>query len=165
MFQANSSFDQNHCLRDYNQFSVYYNLQLRAAIVKLQLENPSVTVVYVNLYLAFERFFSRARYSGLLRIINIFVSVLSLIFICVVLLPCIHLCVIGFDPNSLLKACCGSGGNYNFGFATFCGIPEVPVCSNPNQYICWDGFHLTQQAAMYMADYLISNLPPVLHCR
>ncbi|KAL8135823.1 acetylajmalan esterase-like [Apium graveolens] len=129
-FPANSSFDQNHCLKEYNEFSVYYNLQLRIGIVKLQLENPSVTIVYGNLYLAFERLFSRA----------------------------------GFDPNSLLKACCGSGGKYNFGLGTFCGSPGVAACTNPNEYISWDGLHLTQQAYMYMAHYLIATLPSLLRC-
>ncbi|KAL1824395.1 hypothetical protein ACET3Z_011173 [Daucus carota] len=98
-FRANSSFDLNHCLRDYNQFSVYYNLQLRVAIVKLQLENPSVAIVYGDLYFAFQRLFS----------------------------PTIHP---GFDPDSLLKACCGTGGDYNFGFTMFCGNAGVPVSKN-----------------------------------
>ena len=71
-FRANSSFDLNHCLRDYNQFSVYYNLQLKVAIVKLQLENPSVAIVYGDLYFAFQRLFSPAIYPGFFHSLYIY---------------------------------------------------------------------------------------------
>nr|DAD30689.1 TPA_asm: hypothetical protein HUJ06_009540 [Nelumbo nucifera] len=49
------------------------------------------------------------------------------------------------------KTCCGSGGDpYNFvPFAT-CGSPAASTaCSNPAQFINWDGVHLTE--AMYKA--------------
>ncbi|XP_074379868.1 acetylajmalan esterase-like [Apium graveolens] len=132
-FQANNTFDQNHCLKDYNEFSVYHNKQLIKAIELLKKENPGVTIVYGNLYNAFQWLFSRAAY-------------------------------LGFDRNSLQKACCGSGGEYNFSFKKICGLPGVAVCSNPNQRISWDGIHLTQQANKYMAAWLISNMSPMLQC-
>lgn len=132
-FQTNNTFDQNHCLKDYNQFSMYHNRHLRKAIEILKKENPGVTIVYGNLYNALQWLFSRATY-------------------------------LGFDPNSLQKACCGSGGEYNFSFTRFCGSPGAAVCSNPNQRISWDGVHLTQQANKYMAAWLISNMSKMLQC-
>lgn len=49
-----------------------------------------------------------------------------------------------------LKACCGSGGGpYNYDFFSACGSPSSSPCSNPSQYINWDGVHLTE--AMYKA--------------
>ncbi|KAL3642147.1 hypothetical protein CASFOL_012962 [Castilleja foliolosa] len=45
-----------------------------------------------------------------------------------------------------LKACCGIGGKYNYDSQRFCGDSGVPVCSNPNEYIYWDGIHYTQEA-------------------
>ncbi|KAL1803749.1 hypothetical protein ACET3Z_032396 [Daucus carota] len=133
MFQGNSTFDENHCLREYNEFSIYHNRQLRGAIEKLKKENPGVTIVYGNLYHALQRVFSRATY-------------------------------LGFDGNSLQKACCGSGGDYNFSFTRFCGFPGAAVCSNPNKRISWDGVHLTQQANRYLATWLISNMAQMLKC-
>ena len=65
MFQGNSTFDENHCLREYNEFSIYHNRQLRGAIEKLKKENPGVTIVYGNLYHALQRVFSRATYLGM----------------------------------------------------------------------------------------------------
>ncbi|KAA8540724.1 hypothetical protein F0562_024357 [Nyssa sinensis] len=52
--------------------------------------------------------------------------------------------------QELFKACCGSGGGpYNFDFFAACGSPTSSSCSNPSQYINWDGVHLTE--AMYKA--------------
>ncbi|CAA6674616.1 unnamed protein product [Spirodela intermedia] len=52
----------------------------------------------------------------------------------------------GFEKNSLLKACCGSGGDYNFDLKNKCGNPGVQVCADPSRFISWDGIHLTQEA-------------------
>ncbi|MGJ2483471.1 SGNH/GDSL hydrolase family protein, partial [Salmonella enterica subsp. enterica serovar Paratyphi A] len=58
---------------------------------------------------------------------------------------------LGFDTSTKQKACCGSGGDYNFNLTRQCGAdPDVPVCQNPNQLISWDGIHLTQEAYKHM---------------
>ncbi|KAK3043324.1 hypothetical protein RJ639_002567 [Escallonia herrerae] len=52
--------------------------------------------------------------------------------------------------KELFKVCCGSGGGkYNFDFSGTCGSPSSNACSNPSEYINWDGVHLTE--AMYKA--------------
>ncbi|WOH04605.1 hypothetical protein DCAR_0624016 [Daucus carota subsp. sativus] len=72
---------------------------------------------------------------------------------------------LGFDQKSLLKACCGEGGDYNVGgYEKFCGLPGVPVCRNPNEHLSWDGIHPTQQANMYVTTWLITNMLPILDC-
>ncbi|KAM7478632.1 hypothetical protein LguiA_026845 [Lonicera macranthoides] len=38
----------------------------------------------------------------------------------------------GFDMDSIQKCCCGTGGDYNYDVAKFCGAPEVPVCADPS---------------------------------
>ena len=71
---------------------------------------------------------------------------------------------IGFDIESLQKACCGAGGDYGFTLMKGCGDPDVPVCPNPDKRIIWDGVHLTQQAYKYISDWLIRDIYPNLHC-
>ncbi|MQL84307.1 hypothetical protein Taro_016805 [Colocasia esculenta] len=62
----------------------------------------------------------------------------------------------GFDKSSLLKACCGTGSDYNFNMNRMCGSLGVPVCSDPTKFISWDGIHLTQEAYKNMANQLLN---------
>ncbi|KAM7479280.1 hypothetical protein LguiA_027493 [Lonicera macranthoides] len=59
---------------------------------------------------------------------------------------------LGFDSKLRQKACCGTGGNYNFNMTRMCGAPQVPACTNPAQHLSWDGVHLTQRAYKMMAN-------------
>ncbi|KAK6121726.1 hypothetical protein DH2020_044536 [Rehmannia glutinosa] len=72
--------------------------------------------------------------------------------------------VIGPDGNSALKSCCGIGGKYNYNSKIFCGDKGVPVCSNPNDYIFWDGIHFTQQTQWEMEDMLVRPALETLSC-
>ncbi|KAI5679795.1 hypothetical protein M9H77_01022 [Catharanthus roseus] len=67
----------------------------------------------------------------------------------------------GFEMQ---KACCGTGGDYNFNATRLCGFPGVPVCSNPERYISWDGIHLTQNAYKIMSNWLIKRFVHQLGC-
>ncbi|KAA8536780.1 hypothetical protein F0562_029258 [Nyssa sinensis] len=71
---------------------------------------------------------------------------------------------LGFDVASLQKACCGIGGEYNFNLTRMCGAPDVPVCLDPRRHISWDGVHLTQEAYKIMAEILLRDIFPQLHC-
>lgn len=64
----------------------------------------------------------------------------------------------GFGKESLLKACCGAGGEYNFNLLHMCGMDGASVCSNPNQYLSWDGIHQTEKSYSYMAAWLLKSL-------
>ncbi|KAF2317106.1 hypothetical protein GH714_011807 [Hevea brasiliensis] len=72
--------------------------------------------------------------------------------------------LLGFDPKSLQKACCGSGGDYDFSLATMCGAPNVPVCPKPGERISWDGVHSTEKAYFFMAGWLIRDIFQKLQC-
>ncbi|XP_022998969.1 acetylajmalan esterase-like [Cucurbita maxima] len=72
--------------------------------------------------------------------------------------------ILGFDKTSLQKSCCGIGGEYNFDLMKTCGVSGVSVCSNPDDRVSWDGVHLTQKAYKFMADWLIHDILPQLHC-
>ncbi|KAF9608497.1 hypothetical protein IFM89_009863 [Coptis chinensis] len=64
---------------------------------------------------------------------------------------------LGFETKSILKVCCGTGGDYNFSLMSTCGMEGVSACSDPDQYINWDGVHLTEKAYQSMADWLIKS--------
>jgi phospholipase/lecithinase/hemolysin len=70
----------------------------------------------------------------------------------------------GFDVESIHKPCCGTGGDYNFDFATFCGDYEVPVCADPSRFISWDGVHFTQNAYKFLANRIMEDILPQLKC-
>ncbi|XVF78861.1 hypothetical protein PTKIN_Ptkin14bG0171500 [Pterospermum kingtungense] len=72
--------------------------------------------------------------------------------------------ILGFDNNSLQKACCGIGGDYNYSLMKMCGASRIPVCSNPAKFVSWDGIHPTQQAYKFMARWLIHDIYPKLQC-
>ncbi|XP_050377858.1 GDSL esterase/lipase At3g48460 [Argentina anserina] len=61
----------------------------------------------------------------------------------------------GFKES--FKACCGSGDPYNFNVFTVCGTPSASACSNPSQYINWDGVHLTEAMYKVMTDMFVSG--------
>ncbi|XP_027160234.1 acetylajmalan esterase-like [Coffea eugenioides] len=70
---------------------------------------------------------------------------------------------LGFDENSLQKACCGTEP-YDCSSGKFCGTPGVKACPRPDKYISWDGVHSTQQAYKYMTAYLLDSIIPQLKC-
>jgi lysophospholipase L1-like esterase len=61
----------------------------------------------------------------------------------------------GFEEGSLLKACCGAGGEYNFKMDLMCGGLGSSTCADPARHVSWDGIHLTQQAYRAMALSLL----------
>lgn len=63
------------------------------------------------------------------------------------------------------KACCGYGGGaYNFNPQVYCGVSKVingaevtgTACSDPQNYVSWDGVHATEFANKLIA-YAILN--------
>ncbi|KAL3512425.1 hypothetical protein ACH5RR_025142 [Cinchona calisaya] len=71
---------------------------------------------------------------------------------------------LGFDQKSLLKACCGSGGKYNYNEKKICASNGVKACPNPAKFIHWDGVHLTQETYRYISEYLIRNVLSKIEC-
>ncbi|CAM6101443.1 unnamed protein product [Calypogeia fissa] len=78
----------------------------------------------------------------------------------------------GFAADTMLEACCGVGGNYNYNPVVVCGTTgsfnnvtvSVGSCSNPNGYINWDGVHFTDAFNGVIAKLLLSGQfldPPI----
>ncbi|OIT35528.1 PREDICTED: acetylajmalan esterase-like [Nicotiana attenuata] len=64
----------------------------------------------------------------------------------------------GFNQSTLLSACCGTGGQYNFNFRAVCGSAGVGVCSDPARYVHWDGIHLTDETHRRMTNIVVSDM-------
>ncbi|XP_031114780.1 acetylajmalan esterase-like [Ipomoea triloba] len=71
---------------------------------------------------------------------------------------------LGFDKKEFNKACCGTGGEYNFDINRMCGTDGVPVCSNPKKFISWDEAHITEHGHQIMSDWVINDILPKLEC-
>ncbi|KAI3764183.1 hypothetical protein L2E82_14186 [Cichorium intybus] len=50
--------------------------------------------------------------------------------------------------NGALRACCGSGGPYNYNLSAECGMRSATesLCDDPDTYANWDGIHFTEAA-------------------
>ncbi|XP_019162133.1 PREDICTED: GDSL esterase/lipase At5g45910-like [Ipomoea nil] len=59
-----SAYDQNGCLKVYNDFSKYHNSQLRFALGKLRKEYPHAKIIYADYYAAAKRFFHSPKHYG-----------------------------------------------------------------------------------------------------
>ncbi|KAK8671895.1 hypothetical protein V6N13_038478 [Hibiscus sabdariffa] len=58
-----------------------------------------------------------------------------------------------------LKACCGTGGLYNFNPSMRCGYPPLEqCCNNPSSYVSWDGIHYTEAMYKLLADVVFEEL-------
>ncbi|XP_078182312.1 GDSL esterase/lipase At1g28580-like [Carex rostrata] len=67
--------------------------------------------------------------------------------------------------NTPLRVCCGGGGQYNYNVSKGCGMPGVSACQDPSTYVNWDGAHLTEAAARFIAQGWLRGPyadPPIL---
>lgn len=62
----------------------------------------------------------------------------------------------GFSKE-ILKACCGSGGPYNYNETAECGIPPSASCEDPATYANWDGIHFTEATYRLVAEGLLQG--------
>ncbi|KAJ3709032.1 hypothetical protein LUZ61_012737 [Rhynchospora tenuis] len=69
------------------------------------------------------------------------------------------------DFPAPLYACCGGPAPYNFSTTIQCGNKGSQSCPNPENYISWDGSHLTEAAANHaIADGILYGpfaIPPL----
>ncbi|XP_015691735.2 GDSL esterase/lipase At5g45910-like [Oryza brachyantha] len=67
-----------------------------------------------------------------------------------------------------LKVCCGAGGqgSYNYNNQARCGMSGASACGDPENYLVWDGIHLTEAAYRSIADGWLRGpycSPAILH--
>ncbi|XP_073035532.1 GDSL esterase/lipase At3g48460 [Primulina eburnea] len=60
--------------------------------------------------------------------------------------------------KELYKVCCGyGGGEYNFDYFHACGSPDSSSCTDPSEYVNWDGVHLTEAMYRVVADAFVNG--------
>lgn len=59
-----SAYDEHHCLKRFNEISVYHNDHLKKAIEELRNEHPNATIIYGDYYNAFQWLLSHASKLG-----------------------------------------------------------------------------------------------------
>ncbi|CAN6305297.1 unnamed protein product [Urochloa humidicola] len=64
----------------------------------------------------------------------------------------------GFGDKPLAACCGGGGGPYNFDLTAFCGTPGSAACTDPSEYVSWDGIHFTEAANRFMARAVLRGL-------
>ncbi|XP_006654615.1 GDSL esterase/lipase At5g45910-like [Oryza brachyantha] len=57
----------------------------------------------------------------------------------------------GFAGEGILKACCGTGGAYNWNASAICAMPGVVACKDPSAAVSWDGVHYTEAINHHIA--------------
>ncbi|CAL4908979.1 unnamed protein product [Urochloa decumbens] len=117
-----ASYDRTGCLRDVNGVVVYHNTLLHAAVAGLRLKHPHATIVYADFYAPIRRILENPSEFGVAA------------------------------GGSALKACCGTGGDYNWNGSAVCGMPGVAACPDPSAYVSWDGVHFTEAVNRYVAQ-------------
>ncbi|WOH14028.1 hypothetical protein DCAR_0933544 [Daucus carota subsp. sativus] len=135
-FKSNdkSAYDEHQCLKEFNNFVAFHNNYLQKTIITLQAENPHTTIVYADYFNAFKWILYNAPR-------------------------------LGFDATSVLEGCCGNTGPTSDASSTEgCGSSNVPVCSNPDRYINWDGVHFTQKTHSVLATWVVADMIPKLNC-
>ncbi|KAJ3709017.1 hypothetical protein LUZ61_012722 [Rhynchospora tenuis] len=69
------------------------------------------------------------------------------------------------DFPAPLYACCGGPGPYNVSATISCGAQGSQSCPNPENYVSWDGVHLTEAANHAIANGILYGpfaIPPLL---
>ncbi|KAI3498073.1 hypothetical protein L1887_33804 [Cichorium endivia] len=61
--------------------------------------------------------------------------------------------------NGALRACCGSGGPYNYNLSAECGMRSATesLCEDPDTYANWDGIHFTEAANRIISKSLFQG--------
>ncbi|PIN26557.1 Alpha-L-fucosidase [Handroanthus impetiginosus] len=128
-----SDIDSYGCMRSYNSAVNEYNSILRGAVGQARKDLPDANIIYVDTNSV---------------ILDLFQN------------PTSH----GMQHGT--TACCGyGGGSYNFNQQVFCGYSKVingqtvtaSACSDPQNYVSWDGIHLTEAANKIVAYSILGS--------
>ncbi|TVU22861.1 hypothetical protein EJB05_32582 [Eragrostis curvula] len=149
-------YDDTGCLKSYNDLSSFHNDALKTAVSGLQTKYPGVRIMYADFY---------AQVVDMVRSPDRFGTHSPLIAVASV--PSSS----GYLETGLkygLKVCCGAGGqgSYNYNNGKRCGTAQSSACGDPENYLVWDGIHLTDAAYSAIATGWLNGTycsPGILH--
>uniref|UniRef100_A0A5B6ZCD1 Alpha-L-fucosidase n=2 Tax=Davidia involucrata TaxID=16924 RepID=A0A5B6ZCD1_DAVIN len=120
--------DQNGCVKSYNEVAQEFNKQLKDRVSKLRSQLQDALFTYVDIYTAKYSLISEAKEHGF---------------------------------ANRLGYCCGHYGDYRLecGQKTIVNGTEIygASCSNPLEYISWDGIHYTEAANQWVANHILDG--------
>ncbi|XP_044502696.1 GDSL esterase/lipase At4g01130-like [Mangifera indica] len=125
--------DMYGCLLSYNNAVVDYNNMLKETLDQMRKDLPQANLIHVDHHAILLDLFRHPTAYGLT-----------------------------YGP----KACCGLGGGaYNFNADVFCGNNKVidgknvtaTACSDPFNYVSWDGIHATEAANLIMTKAILNG--------
>jgi phospholipase/lecithinase/hemolysin len=127
--------DLNGCIKSYNEVAEEFNKQLRDRVTQLRTTFHDALLVYVDIYKAKYSLISEANQHGFVN-------------------PLEYCC--GRDEDSSIKCWDAAvvNGTKVYGAS----------CSNPSEYISWDGVHYTEAANHWLSDRILDGSlsdPPV----
>lgn len=129
---SEQDLDEHGCLPRYNQVSVFFNTYLNNSLTELRSELQDSTIVMFSTY-------------------DLKADLIM------------HHNTHGFKHVN--RACCGVPNEFNYDLRVACGMSQVidnvtfasTTCSDPNEYIVWDGVHTTEAANRYIAKQMFTG--------
>ncbi|PWA89721.1 GDSL-like Lipase/Acylhydrolase superfamily protein [Artemisia annua] len=130
---GDKDIDEFGCMIPYNNAVVEYNNMLHDALSQTRQELSDANIIYVDSHKALLELFQRPTSHGL---------------------------------KHGTVACCGNGGGkYNFNPKVFCGNTKfidgqnltASACDDPENYVSWDGIHITEAASNIVVDSILSS--------
>ncbi|KAL8494998.1 hypothetical protein ACS0TY_019239 [Phlomoides rotata] len=128
-----SDIDSFGCMISYNKAVVDYNTMLNEALRKTRIEIHDAHVIHADIHSVMLHLFQHPSSHGM---------------------------------RYGTKACCGYGGGaYNFDAKVYCGNTKTvngrnltaKACSDPYNYVSWDGIHATEAANKIVAHAILNS--------
>ena len=159
MFQSTnkSDYDSIGCLKAFNAFSELHNSKLKRSLETLRLKYPHANIIYADYYGATMQFILAPERYGELTFSNGASQILHFSFIWIFTNCVIVIFDPGLEKETMLTACCGGGGRYNYNVSAKCGSSGGTVCDDPSSFANWDGVHYTEAAYRIMSEGLLDG--------
>jgi phospholipase/lecithinase/hemolysin len=159
--RTNAGGLERECVALYNQAAVVYNAALEKEIKRLNGsdELPGSVLKYIDLYTPLLDMIQRPQAYGeqpaspsphqtkpAQNIYDIIDSSSTLPF-CV-----LYSCAVGFDVTN--RGCCGTG---LFEVTLTCNQYTAHACKDPNKFLFWDSYHLTERGYNLLLTQIINR--------
>ncbi|KAL2653886.1 hypothetical protein R1flu_022014 [Riccia fluitans] len=120
--------DASGCVIPINLLDQAYNAALNGTIASARTQYPSASFTIFNYYAANEEILNNPTQYG-------------------------------FNPNLTKTACCGAPGvgNLNYNPLVTCGKTGSTKCSNPEEYVNWDGIHFTEAFYRVISKFALNG--------